>query len=125
MSAIPAPRSTPAARRARSRTRSKSRTSVNVAAYAFSFVVLTGGFYLASSLAGQVMVEKARREGIGARKRAYQANLAESSLRRSIDELTSFSSLEAWAAGHGFVAADQKPLVPTTFGGPTLVAENR
>jgi hypothetical protein len=84
------------------------------------FLVISSATYLASSMAGQVMVEKARRDGIGAQRRASEAKRAEVSLRARINELTGFSNLDSWAVAHGLVASDQ-PIVPS--GETTRVAK--
>jgi hypothetical protein len=75
-----------------------------------TFCVLAASTYLVSSMSGQVMVEKARRDGITAQRRATEAKRAEAGLRSRINELTGFSNLEAWALAHGFVASDQPSL---------------
>jgi len=82
------------------------RTRVNTAALLTLFLVVGGSTFFASSLAGHVMVEKARREGISARQRAGDARKAGALLRARVDALTSLGAVEAWANSHGFVAPD-------------------
>ena len=59
-----------------------------------------------SSLAGHVMVEKARREGIRAKQRLGSATTAQSVLAKQIEALSNDSDLEAWALRNGCVAPD-------------------
>jgi P2-related tail formation protein len=63
--------------------------------------------FSAFSLAGQVMVEKARRDGIRAAQRARAASGEISALRLRVQALTSSSSIEQWAVTNGFTPADQ------------------
>src|SRR5688572_33048980 len=70
------------------------------------FVIIAGLTFMASSLAGQVMVEKARREGLRASERAREARKVEAVLRQKIDYLGSLGTVEAWATSHNFVAPD-------------------
>lgn len=69
---------------------------------AMAFVGIFTVTYAASSLLGQVKVEKARRMEIAARERAREARRTEASLRARVDSLTSAPSIEAWAKTHGF-----------------------
>jgi hypothetical protein len=70
------------------------------------FLALTAVTCATSSLAGQVMVEKARREGIRAAERASVAKNAEAALRTQVNLLTSDRSIETWAQENGFVTID-------------------
>jgi hypothetical protein len=63
--------------------------------------------FSASSLAGNVMVESSRCEGIRAVARANEARAAEANLQNTVDRLSSVSAIEEWAQLHGFVAPDQ------------------
>jgi hypothetical protein len=76
----------------------------------------------ASGLTGQVMMEKARREGIRAAVRAREARTAEALLRTRVTELTSMSSVQDWALAHGFQAPDM--MTRPGAGGRHLVALN-
>ncbi|HVL38055.1 MAG TPA: hypothetical protein VM328_01570, partial [Fimbriimonadaceae bacterium] len=62
--------------------------------------------FLASSLCGNVLMEKARREGLAASSRARDARRAEASVRRQVDALTSLGATETWAVANGFAAPD-------------------
>jgi hypothetical protein len=73
-----------------------------VVAAAFSMIVLL--VFGASNLAGNVMVERARRDGIGARQRLRAAVAAQSILAREIEALSNEEDLLAWAERNGFVA---------------------
>lgn len=69
---------------------------------AFSLIALFA--FGASSLAGHVMVEKARREGIQANQRLNSALAAQSMLTKQIESLSDERDLELWATRNGFVA---------------------
>jgi hypothetical protein len=87
-----------------------------------SFILIALMVYLSSSLFGQVMVEKARREGIRATIRAREARKAESVLRRRLDSLTSLSAVEEWAGTHGFLPPEQTTPVPARPAAPVAQA---
>lgn len=108
MSAIPASRPISASRR-KARTQARARTNVwgSILGGAALFAVVAVATFLASSMAGQVMVEKARREGISAQRRASDARRAEAALRSRISELTGFTAMENWALSHGYIAPDR------------------
>lgn len=106
MSAIPATRTLPASR-PQTRRKAKANVASIVVGRVLLFLVVGSTTYLSSSLGGQVMVEKARREGIVAQRRATEATRSEAGLRSRINELTGFTNLEHWADAHGFIAPDQ------------------
>jgi len=112
MSAIPASR--PIAVRSQTKRRAKSRSKVftNIVGGVTLFGAVALTTFLVSSMAGQVMVEKARREGISAQRRAIDAKRVEGGLRVRINELTGFTAMDNWALSHGFVAPD-RPAVPS------------
>lgn len=89
-----------------------------VGAKAMQFGLMTLCIFLCSSLAGQVMVEKARRDGLKATSRAKDAGKAESLLRAQIQELTSTAAVDAWAQTHGYFA-------PEVLADPSLVASDK
>lgn len=70
------------------------------------FGVMTLSIFFASSLAGQVMVEKARRDGIRAAERLKAATKEEAILRDRVLSMTRSSSVSAWAQENGFVSLD-------------------
>ena len=70
------------------------------------FGALTLSVFFASSLAGQVMVEKARRDGMHAVQRAKDAVKEESLLREQVQSMTRSSAVDTWAQEHGFVAPE-------------------
>lgn len=73
---------------------------------AFSLVMLlTVGV---SSLAGQVMVEQARRDGIRANQRLHSAISAQATLAKQIEVLSNSRDLEQWALRNGFVAPESQ-----------------
>lgn len=119
MSAIPVSRPIPASRR-KARARTKTNVWSQILAGAVLFSVVTVATFLVSSMAGQVAVEKARRDGITSQRRAADARRAEGALRSRINELTGFTAMENWALSHGFVAPD-RPAVPSE--GVTRVAQ--
>ena len=62
-----------------------------------------------SSLAGHVMVEKARRDGITAAKRLRAATAAQAVLTRQIENLSNDKEMNQWAIRNGFVAPELAP----------------
>jgi hypothetical protein len=87
-------------------TRSRSKVIGAVVARCAVFAVVALATSAASSLTGNVMVEKARRDGIHAAERSRDARAAEAVLRRKVNELTSIASIQEWAIAHGFEAPD-------------------
>lgn len=71
------------------------------------FMIVAGVAYLVSSLSGQVMVEKARRDGISASRRAEDARKVVAELSKRLDALTSLGAVDEWARNHSFLAPDQ------------------
>lgn len=108
MSAVPILRTTTVASPTlRISTRAKSKPRVNVLAASVAFLGLVYAFYCAASLAGSVLAEQARRQGIEAVARAKSARAAEVNLERRLDALRSLGAIDAWAAQNGFVPADR------------------
>ena len=89
----------------RRRARSRVRPSVLVEK-ATLFLAVTVITCAASSLSGQIMVEKARREGLRAQERASVAQRSEAALRIQVNKLASAPAIEIWAQEHGFVTVD-------------------
>jgi hypothetical protein len=81
-------------------------TLSRVVARSVVFGVLTLGIFFASSLAGQVMVEKARRDGIRAAERLKTAGKEQAILRDRVLSMTRSSTVSAWAQENGFVSLD-------------------
>lgn len=73
---------------------------------AMLFGVLALSTFMASSLGGMVMVEKARREGIHAVDRAKSAAKDEAILRDRVQTMTGPAAVDSWAEQHGFVAPE-------------------
>ena len=90
----------------RTAARPRSPWGARIAACFTAFVVTYG----ASSLAGQVMVERARRMEITARERAREARKTEASLRARVDMLKSPGAIEEWATRHGFGTPSNVPV---------------
>jgi hypothetical protein len=84
-------------------------------------LIIVGLTYLVSSMTGQVMVEKARREGISASGRALEARKVEAELGKRLDMLTSFASVDEWAKTHNFLPPDQ--LAATPGNAPMIISE--
>lgn len=112
MSAIPmtapaiSPRSAPSARARNAPifgARSGAATFQMVAVRLLVFGMIMAVAYGFSSLAGQTMMEQARREGIRSQERARQARMDVSILRQRVDRLTSMKSIDGWALSHGMV----------------------
>jgi hypothetical protein len=92
--------------RVRTAPRAKAKSRLAISSKLITFAIIVGFTFMASSLAGQVLVEKARREGIRATERARDARKAEAVLRQQVDALQSLDNVEAWATAHGFTAPD-------------------
>jgi hypothetical protein len=97
----------------RRRARSKTKT-VDLAALlgaSVSFIIIAGLTCFAASLIGNVMVEKARRDGIRSMERARFAARESAALREQVQALTSPKAIDDWAKANGFVAAgfDSRP----------------
>ncbi|HWA84297.1 MAG TPA: hypothetical protein VG820_12710, partial [Fimbriimonadaceae bacterium] len=71
-----------------------------------TLVAVTLAVFFASSLSGQVMVEKARRDGLRAVGRAKDAAKEVALLRQSVQDMTQPSRIDAWAEENGFVSPD-------------------
>jgi len=84
----------------------KPAVGTNVLTRSIAFCVLTLSIYFVSSLSGQVMVEKARREGLSAVTRAKDAVKEEAMLREKVQALTRASAVDTWAEENGFVAPE-------------------
>lgn len=91
-------------------------------ANAVSFIALASVTFCSVSLAGQVLVEKARRDGISASARARTASLEIAELRQRVQDLTSSRSIEEWAATNAFAPTEA---TPQTQGVNQLVALHR
>lgn len=74
--------------------------------YAVTFGVLFGLTFFSSSLAGQVMVERARKDLTETSRRTSEAKKAESLIQTRVNLLTSADRIEEWAMTHGMVASD-------------------
>lgn len=82
-------------------------TRVNWLAATVAFLGLTYCFFSAGSLAGSVLAEKARQEGLSSMARAKAAQAEEGLLSARLDELKSLKAIDAWAVRNGFVASDR------------------
>lgn len=128
MSAVPA---TQVRTRVRTRTRPQlrvvSRPKVNVGqailVRTFAFAAIVAFTFLGSSLFGQVMAEKARRDGIRATERARAAVAGLAPLKAQLYERTNAQNVRLWAAQRGLVAPDQ--LAVPSSSGRGLIASNR
>jgi hypothetical protein len=80
---------------------------VSVLAAALVFLSLAWASYSAMSLAGSVLAEKARRDGIAAVARANAARTEQALLEKRLDAITSLKAVDAWAIQNGFVAPDR------------------
>lgn len=83
-------------------------TATQVLRGLIAYVTIAVFAFGASSLAGHVMVEKARREGIRANQRLISAMAAQSVLTKQIEALSDQKDLELWATRNGFVAPDSQ-----------------
>lgn len=76
-----------------------------------SFAIVAGISFSTLSLAGQVMVEKARRDGIRATSRARQTSREIADLRAEVQDLGSSRSIDDWAAANGFIPTESTPQI--------------
>ena len=72
-----------------------------------AFGILACCTYITSSLAGQVMVEKARQESIRAKDRAILAEKMVGEINNRIDDLTGMKAVDEWAKAHNFDTVSQ------------------
>src|SRR5688500_3275095 len=108
MAAIPAFRTTTVlSPLLRSAPASRAISQVNLTAAFLALAGLTYAFYSASSLAGSVLAEQARRDGLVAAARAKAATQEMNFLQRRLDGLKSLGAVDRWAAQNGFVAPDR------------------
>ncbi len=70
------------------------------------FGVLMFSVFFSSSLAGQVMVEKARREGMRMIERSRATSKEVGLLRDQVQSMTRASAIDAWAQANGLVAPE-------------------
>ena len=91
------------------RIQTRKRTS-NVISTAVSFATIAAVTFCSMSLVGQVMVEKARRDGIRASGRAREAASRVAELRTQVQDVMSPGAIEAWALQQGFVPLDALPV---------------
>jgi hypothetical protein len=64
--------------------------------------MIVGFAYGASTMAGQVALERARQDGISAVARARAAVKAETSLQSRLSVLQNSDQIDSWANTHGF-----------------------
>jgi hypothetical protein len=117
MSAIPLPNVRTETRPlTRTRAVSKQRKVVGEAilAYSAAFAFLVAATYGASSLAGQTMMEQARREGLHAKERALDARKDVATLRQRVERLVGMRSIDQWASVRGFVTEGALVSTPKT-----------
>ncbi len=105
----------------RRKARAKRRINVPeaISKRAVSFVAILGMTYLASSLSGQVMVEKARQEAIRASQKALDAKKVESELSKRLDQMTGFNAIGQWAETHNFKSIEELAALKAGIGSPS------
>lgn len=107
MAAIPLPAQNAAAPiRKRVDTRRRAHARSMAIRRSLVFALVAGASFMASSLMGNVMLEKARQEGKQAMRRTAAAREYQSTLQRQVIRLHSSTSVQSWAAANGFVASD-------------------
>lgn len=84
----------------------KPRANSKVLTRSILFGVLTLSVFFASSLVGQVMVEKARREGIRSVERAKDAAKDVALLRDRFQSMSRASAIDGWALSHDLIAPE-------------------
>lgn len=108
------------------RTRARKKSLTLGSAMAIFSVTLLVSFFL-SSIAGNAMLEKTRRERIRSQERAIQARSDAAQIRRSLDFLTSMKSVDRYATANQMVLSGVEMTPAPDFGtstSPTLVASN-
>jgi cell division protein FtsL len=86
----------------------KKRVSTAIGQVA-SFAFVTAVAFSTFSLAGQVMVEKARREGIRAEALAQETSREIADLRGQVQDLSSSKTIDDWAIANGFIPTESVP----------------
>jgi len=96
-------------KRRKAKTRAKRHVQIPAAisTRAVAFVAVLGVTYLASSLSGQVMVEKARQDAIRASQKALDARKVEGELSKRLDQMTGFNAIGQWAETHNFKSLEE------------------
>jgi hypothetical protein len=127
MSAVTA-KSTVPRRKARAKAKRRIRVPEAISKRAVSFVAILGMTYLASSLSGNVMVEKARQEAIKASQKALDAKKVEAELSKRLDQMTGFNAIGQWAETHNLksveeLAALKAGVAPTKQSGEVALNE--
>jgi cell division protein FtsL len=109
---------------ARARAVARARAKERLVGKAIILMSLTIISFGASSLSGQVMVEKTRQDGYSASKRADFAEQQEKDLQADIEHLLRPATIEQWATENGFVLNDAPlhPAQPSSSIKTTLVA---
>lgn len=105
-----------------SRTRSNVLELIAFRTLAFSFIAAV--VFFASSLSGQVMVEKARRDGLRAVARTRAVRIAAVSAREEVASLLDSRQVDRWAAENGFVVPGLPAEHAVEKVGKNLVAHN-
>lgn len=84
-------------------TRAKAKTRSRVLSKVVAFSIVTGISFSASSIVGNVMVEKARQAKIDASKIAKEARGDVALIRSQVDKLQNLIKVSEWATNHGLV----------------------
>lgn len=115
-------KSTVPRRKARAKAKRRLRVPEAISKRAVSFVAILGMTYLASSLSGQVMVEKARQDAIRASQKALDARKVEAELSKRLDQMTGFNAIGQWAETHNFRSIEE--LAALKAGAPQAAGES-
>lgn len=81
----------------RSRVKARTQSNSNWLAVPFAFVVVASMAFVASSVAGNVLLEQARRDRINSVERVNSARLEVARLRIELNGLTSMAAVDRWA----------------------------
>lgn len=81
----------------RSRAKARTQSNSNWLAVPFAFVVVASMAFVASSVAGNVLLEQARRDRINSVERVNSARLEVARLRIELNGLTSMAAVDRWA----------------------------
>ncbi len=90
-------------RRTSARRRAQEDALAAALARCVCYVLLAGFAMMFSSLSGNSLMEKARRDYVRAGERTKAAKMDVSLLRERVERLTTMGAIDRWAASHGFL----------------------
>lgn len=122
----PAERRRATVRTVRQRRRAKASSALQISMVVLVASVLVS--FVFSSILGNSLLEKSRRERIAAQNRTLLAQSEVNRLRRDLDELSSMESVDRWAMSAGMVLTGSgiaRPVQPPVLQGEVPVVASR